>query len=183
MEQNDKNWIDNINKNGFHIQNNYFNTTYLTKINEICNKIIKFDCLFNKFGLGNQTYRNGNIFTGNLLYKNKIFYDLLINKHLLNIPKQILNEFILSEYKLITSYINPNFKYWWHRDHPYNLGIKMDDVHIGILIPLMDFNENVGSTLIIPKSHLLKDKPHDLNETKFYNKGKYFKLNTCEFFL
>lgn len=176
-------WVDNVKNQGFHIEKNYFDKQYLKNINNISNVIIKFDSFFNIFGLGNRTFRNGNIFTGNLLYKNKIFFDLLTNQGLLNFPKQWLNEFILSEYKIITSYRCSSFNYWWHRDYPYYIGEDMGDVDIGILIPLIDFNKSVGSTVFIPNSHLLNDKPSDLDEKKSYVNSSFLETTLGDIFV
>jgi hypothetical protein len=88
------------------------------------------------------------------MFKNKIFIDLIVNNNLLSIPDSFFEKYNLSEYKIITSYKFEGFKYWWHVDYPYNLNYKLKNVNIGILIPLIDFNDNVGSTSYIPKSHL-----------------------------
>ena len=183
MKEIDNNWRENLKNDGFYIQKQFFDKKYLIEINRISNSIIKFDNFFNLFGLGNRTFRNGNIFTGNLLFKNKIFYDLLINKGLLTIPKEILNDFVLSEFKLITSFKHENFSYWWHRDYPYMYGKDIGDVNIGVLIPLIDFSESVGSTVIIPKSHLLNDKPTDLSETKSYAKSNCLETSLGDIFI
>lgn len=76
--------------------------------------------MFNKIGFGNPSYRNGTLFTSSLLYKHDVFFDLLINSDLLNFPQEFFGgEFTLSEFKIISSIKDDNFKYWWHRDHPY----------------------------------------------------------------
>ena len=176
-------WIDNIKKEGFHLEKNYFDKEFLKNINNVSNAIIKFDTFFNLFGFGNRTFRNGNIFTANLLYKNNIFYDLLINRGLLNFPKQWLGEFILSEYKIITSYRCSSFNYWWHKDYPYYFGEDMGNLDIGILIPLIDFNKSVGSTVFIPNSHLLNNKPDDLDEKKSYVNSRFLETTLGDVFI
>lgn len=179
----DNNFREDFQNDGFHIQKQFFDKTFLIEVNRISNSIIKFDNFFNLFGFGNRTSRNGNVFTGNLLYKNSIFHDLLMNKGLLNAPKESLNEFVLSEFKIITSFRHEKFSYWWHRDYPYMYGKDIGDVNLGIIIPLIDFSESVGSTVFIPKSHLLDGKPADLNEAKPYAGSRHLETSLGDIFI
>ena len=74
------NWLDNVKKNGFHIEKSYFDSDYISDLNIIANKILNFEKIFNLLGLGNQSTRNGTIFTSNLMFKNKAFIDLILKK-------------------------------------------------------------------------------------------------------
>ena len=183
MKNIDSNSRASLENDGFFILKQCFHRNYLIDINRISNSIIKFDKFFNLFGFGNRTARNGNILTGNLLYRHDIFYDLLINKGLLNIPKEFLQDFVLSEFKIVTSFKYDNFSYWWHRDYPHVYGDDIGDVSIGILIPLIDFNEHVGSTVIIPKSHLCSTKPADLDETQPYRNSSHLETSLGDIFV
>jgi hypothetical protein len=180
---NQNNWTRDLKNNGFHIQKSYFDKSFLLKVNDISNAIMKFERFFNFFGFGNQSLRNGNIFTANLLYKNDIFYDLLVNKGLLDMPKEFLGNFVLSEFKIVTSTRTENFSFWWHRDYPYQQGEDMGDVDLGILVPLIDFNKSVGPTVFIPKSHLLKNEPADLNTKLSYSKSEYLETSLGDIFI
>tara|TARA_A100001015_G_scaffold307955_1_gene404736 strand:- start:184 stop:1101 length:918 start_codon:yes stop_codon:yes gene_type:complete len=176
-------WTSNMKKQGYHIQKGFFKESYLSNINKTCCKIINLEKNFKKLGFGNQTFRNGNIFTSNLLLKSNVFHDLLTNNGLLNFPSQYLEEFILSEYKIISSYKYDDFSYWWHRDYPYHLSITKENINLGIIIPLINFNENNGSTVYIPESHLLPDKPQDLDVQKPYSKQNVLETNLGDIFV
>lgn len=183
MRKLDSNFENNIRDNGFHIQKNFFENTFLNKVNDISNKIIKFEKKLNLVGLGNQSSRNGNIFTGDLILKNDVFSDILLNYDLLKIPETLLKKFNLSEYKVISSYKFSDSKYWWHRDHPFYDFNQTDDINIGILIPLIDFNKEVGSTVFIPKSHKLSRKPENLIETESFSNQEYLETKLGDIFI
>ncbi len=111
-------WLKNVEIDGFHIFRSRIDSGLVKDLNLIANAIINTDRIGNLVGLGNRTLRNGNIFTGNLLFKHKIFSRLLLNYGLLDFPSTFLKHFTLSEYILVSSYDADNFSYWWHRDYP-----------------------------------------------------------------
>ncbi len=162
---------DNLSRDGFHIERNYFDKSYIKKLDQVSNAIISLDRKGNYIGLGNRSDRNGIVVSGNILSKHNCFIDLLLNQSLLDIPRKILGEFCLSEYKIISSYSSESFQYWWHRDHPYQWvqeGEEVSVLNVGILIPCIDFKLENGPTVIIPGSHRLTNRPLGLHATESY---------------
>ena len=176
-------WLDNINKNGFHIEKSYFNSDFISDLNLITNNILKFEKIFNLIGLGNQSKRNGTIFTSNLMFKNKIFVDLILKKNLLQLPDAFLGKYNLSEYKIVSSYNYQNFKNWWHLDYPYNLNQNLKKSNLGILIPLMNFNKHVGSTAFLPKSHLQDDFINNFDNEEINKNAQFLETEVGDIFL
>ena len=82
----DNNFIINIKEKGFHVEKGFYEREYIQKINDIASKILRFEQKLNYIGLGNRSKRNGITFTANLMFKNQIFSDLMLNSGLLNVP-------------------------------------------------------------------------------------------------
>ena len=177
------NFISNIKNDGFHIEKAFFEQSFIEELNKISNNIIKLEKFFNLFGMGNLSKRNGNIFTSNLMFKHKIFIDLITNRKILKIPNLILEHYNLSEYKIISSKKTKNFKYWWHQDYPYNYNDKISNSNIGILIPLMKFDKDVGSTTFIPKSHVLKNQWESFNKENENDNAQFLETNIGDVFI
>jgi hypothetical protein len=151
----------------------YLSDQELHELSKISDRIVKIGLGLRKFGLGNRSYRNCTVFSGDLILKHPLFVDVL--EKLVPIAQSQLGEsFQLSEFKLVSSTKADNFKMWWHRDFPFleNVDKRLDDkIALAVIVPLCDFNSMVGSTYVLPNSHLKRKFPEEYRAPDFYGDG------------
>lgn len=107
-----------------------------------------------------KTINEKNIVRCPLAYDN--FFLELCNKPLiLDLVKRFLgNYFIINQQNGILNFPNEEHRQSsWHRDLPYQDYIISKPIAIGCLLCIDEFNENTGSTEILPYSHLLDKIP------------------------
>ena len=83
---------------------------------------------------------------------------------------QLGESFQISEFKLVLSTQADNFKMWLHRDFSFqeNVDKRLNDkIALAIIVPLCDFNSTVGSTYVLPNSHLKRKFPEEYRPQTF----------------
>lgn len=162
----------------------YIPDALTNKLNNISNKITNFDMRMRLIGLGNRSFRNNTLFTGNLINKHSLYLELL--DLLLPLGLEFIGDrCIVSEYKLVTSFGNQESSMWWHRDHPFSSTLEdrfTGTVGLGIFTPLGDFNSTVGSTYILPGTHKLQDIPEQYLEPDVTGEGVQLQAHQGDIF-
>lgn len=143
-----------LNENGYCVINSALSDELVTRLIKKTNYVYHAEKLLNYVGIGNKPRLGGNSFSGNLILKSDVYIDLLLVLSEVNASLG-MESYCLSEYFLVSNISNEDHSAWWHRDHPYtdqNIS-SLGSSSIGYFVPLGGFNEDSGSTLIIPGSH------------------------------
>ena len=151
----------------------YLNDQELSVLSRVSDRIVKIGLLLRKFGLGNRSYRNCTAFSGDLILKHPLFVNVL-EKLVPIAESQLGASFQISEFKLVSSTQADNFKMWWHRDFPFqeNVDKRLNDkIALAVIVPLCDFNSTVGSTYVLPNSHLKRKFPEEYRAPDFHGDG------------
>ena len=159
--------ISILEKIGIYKHDSFFESSFIEKLSKKCEIIYNSERFLNKFGLGNCSYRNGSLFTGNLLVKSSIFIELAVVLQKF-IKSNNLKNYFLSEYFMVSNNKYNKFSDWWHRDYPHNIeNFEFYNKHsIGFFIPISTFNEFTGSTKVVEYSN------HDLTLSPTYENIK-----------
>ena len=154
MDSKEKFDLSYLEKIGIYKLDSFFDLYFIEKLSKRCEIIYNSERFLNKFGLGNRTFRNGSLFTGNLLIKSSIFIELAVVLQNL-IKSNNLPNYYLSEFFMVSTDKYDQSSDWWHRDYPHNLeNFELYKKHsIGFFIPISRFNELTGSTKIVEKSN------------------------------
>lgn len=146
--------INTLKKIGIYKHDSFFEPSFIEELSNNCEIIYRSEVFFNKFGFGNTTYRNGSLFTGNLLLKSSIFIELAVVLQKF-IKSNNLKNYFLSEFFMVSTNKYNKSSDWWHRDYPYNIeNFELYNKHsIGFFIPISIFNELTGSTKVLEYSN------------------------------
>ena len=148
-------------------------TSLIRQLRCISDLTVSLDLGMRKIGLGNRSLRNSTVFTGNLILKHPLFAELL--ECITPIArKEIGDNCVVSEFKLVSSMQSKNFDMWWHRDFPFsqNLDARFNSkISIGCIVPLCDFSPVNGSTFVLPGSHKTLKSPTSYQNKDFVGEG------------
>lgn len=172
-------------KVGFRKVDQVISKPLLSNLQKISDKIISYEMKMRLFGVGNRSMRNSTIFTGNLILKSELFLEVL--EQVTPFAKAELGEnCVVSEFKLVTSFKSESFDLWWHRDFPFSDDIdKRFNSNIGLacIVPLCDFNQSNGSTLVVPGSHKFQTFPPSYKAKDYMGDGVQLESNIGDIWL
>ena len=164
--------INTLKKIGIYKHDSFFEPSFIEELSNRCEIIYSSEIFLKKFGFGNCSYRNGSLFTGNLLLKSSVFIELAVVLQKF-IKSNNLKNYFLSEFFMVSTNKYNKSSDWWHRDYPHNIeNFELYNKHsIGFFIPISTFNELTGSTKILEYSN------NDLTLSPTYESIKILSAN------
>ncbi len=164
--------INTLKKIGIYKHDSFFEPSFIEELSNRCEIIYSSEIFLKKFGFGNCSYRNGSLFTGNLLLKSSVFIELAVVLQKF-IKSNNLKNYFLSEFFMVSTNKYNKSSDWWHRDYPHNIeNFELYNKHsIGFFVPISTFNELTGSTKILEYSN------NDLTLSPTYERIKILSAN------
>ena len=163
----DKKIINEINNNGYSIVENFFSNKILKKLESVVGTIAKKERDTQNAYIYGKDGKNQRIY--NLLSKHQIFRDILDSYWIEKLLDTIFDRKPFHEKYGLSSFaahiVPPGGEEMpLHLDNAVPDPIPSWVMRFIIVIPLTDFTENNGSTVVVPKSHKLFRKPTEKDE-------------------